>query len=349
MYYINKDNQFNSIRRVIVNDGKIVIGVDLGGTRLRTAQLDTRLHILKREEILSLAHEGLDALIERIKHQIRLVLPSDFSQVMGIGVSVPGPLNPVTGVVVAPPNLPGWHNVPLQRILQEEFSCPIYLGNDATVACLAETLRGAAQGFRHVIFITVSTGVGGGAVVDGLLLNGKSGLATEFGHLVIIADGEHVSSIEREAAGPALIRRVKRLLAEGQSSMITGMVNGNLDEIHGGHIGDAALQGDAVALDAVNYSAHIMGLGIVTLLHAFNPEVIVMGGGVVNGLGNLYLDRMWQTIRKHALDPAYWQDLVIVPATLAEDVSVIGSASLVLTKGGLTNVSEVAQLIMGQG
>ena len=116
-----------------MNDGKIVIGVDLGGTRLRTAQLDTRLHILKREEILSLAHEGLDALIERIKHQIRLVLPSDFSQVMGIGVSVPGPLNPVTGVVVAPPNLPGWHNVPLQRILQEEFSCPIYLGNDATV------------------------------------------------------------------------------------------------------------------------------------------------------------------------------------------------------------------------
>ncbi|MGV2435505.1 MAG UNVERIFIED_CONTAM: ROK family protein [Anaerolineae bacterium] len=143
------------------------------------------------------------------------------------------------------------------------------------------------KGFRHVIFITVSAGAGG-AAVDALAgpCRRRLGSATEFGHLLIIADGEHISSIEREAAGPALIRRVKRLLAEGQSSMITGMVNGNLDEIHGGHIGDAALQGDAVALDAVNYSAHIMGLGIVTLLHAFNPEVIVMGGGVVNGLGN---------------------------------------------------------------
>ncbi|MFW5696322.1 MAG: ROK family protein, partial [Phototrophicaceae bacterium] len=163
-----------------------VIGVDLGGTRLRAALLDTDFNIVKREETLTKAHEGRDATLDRIKSLIREILPEDTSTVRGIGISAPGPLNPNTGVVVAPPNLPGWQDVQLGHILKEAFDLPVYVGNDANVAMLAEAAHGSAQGYRHAIYITVSTGIGSGIVVDGRLLLGKQGLAAEAGHMVML-------------------------------------------------------------------------------------------------------------------------------------------------------------------
>ena len=148
----------------------VVIGVDLGGTRLRAGRLDKQLNILERTEMLTKADEGLDATIDRIKNIINQVLPDEQDNLLGIGVSVPGPTNPETGVVVAPPNLPGWRDVPLAKILQKEFDVPIYLGNDANVAALAEVSVGSAQGYNNVIYITVSTGIGSGIINDGRLI-----------------------------------------------------------------------------------------------------------------------------------------------------------------------------------
>ena len=154
----------------------VIIGVDLGGTRLRAGRLDLQLNILERCEMLTQAEEGLEATLHRIKDIIRKVLPDDLSTLKGIGISVPGPCNPETGVVVAPPNLPGWRDVPLRQILQDEFDIPVYLGNDANVAVLAEVAVGSAKGYRHVIYITVSTGIGSGILNDGRLILGKTGI-----------------------------------------------------------------------------------------------------------------------------------------------------------------------------
>jgi glucokinase len=322
---------------------EIIIGVDLGGTRIRVARLNHKLDILTREETLTRADEGLESTIARIIRQIRAALPADGTRIPGIGISSPGPLNPATGVIVSPPNLQGWHNVPLGDILRAEFGLPVYVGNDANVAVLAETIRGAARGFRHVVFMTVSTGIGGGVIADGKLLQGKDGLATEFGGIILVT-GERISTLEQEAAGPSLARQARRRIEAGESSTMYAMVSGDVSRIDGAVVGRAAQNGDPLALDIVRYGGHMIGLGITTLLHLFNPEIIVLGGGV-SQLGALLFDPIRETMKTYTTDEAYWRDLRIVPAELGENVSIFGAAALVITQGGVADVSEVAAKI----
>lgn len=308
---------------------KHLISIDLGGTRIRGARLDHALNILERKETYTLAHEGLEPTLERIKQMVAAVLPEDRSTVRAIGISAPGPLNPTTGVVVAPPNLYGWSNVPLADIIRDAFDLPTYVGNDANLAALAEYTRGAAKGkgYRHVIFITHSTGIGSGIITDGKLLLGRDGLAAEFGHIPLVIDNERVSSLELEAAGPDMAMQAARRIEAGEKSSLSDMVNGDLDKLNGGHVGRAAQAGDALALEIVRRSGRLMGLGIVTLLHLFNPEMVIIGGGVSN-LGDLIFDPMREAINRHAQNPLYVKDLEIVPAALGEDVSVIGAGAL---------------------
>lgn len=321
---------------------EVIIGVDLGGTRIRAARLDMNLHILKRVETLTRAAEGLELTLERIKDQIRQVMPEDASTVMGIGISAPGPLNPLTGVVVAPPNLPGWHEVPLGDILHQEFGVPVYVGNDANVAVLAEVMRGAARGFRHAIYLTISTGIGSGMIIDGRLLLGREGLAAEAGHMIMLVE-DRVSTLEKEAAGPSMAAQAVRRINGGETSLIAELVNGDLSKVTGSTVGQAAQRGDALALSIVERAGKIVGMGIVSLLHIFNPEIVVVGGGVSN-LGDLIFKPMRDAIEQHAIDAAYWRDLRIEMPGLAEDVSIIGAAVLVATRGGVRKIDE----IMGQ-
>jgi glucokinase len=321
----------------------IIIGVDLGGTLIRAARLDQHLHILAREETLTLADQGLQATLERIKNLIRVILPQDGARVAGIGISAPGPLNPATGVVVAPPNLPGWHNVHLRDLLHEAFGVPVYVGNDANVAALAETARGAAHGFRHVIYITVSTGIGGGVITDGRLLLGKEGLAAEVGHMVMVVDGA-VTTLEKEAAGPALARQARARIEKGEASLIRDSVKGDLSRITGKTVGLAAEAGDALALEVVRHGGRMVGLGITTLLHLFNPEIVVIGGGV-SKLGDLLFIPMREAYQHCAIDASYWRDLRLERSALGDDVSIVGAAALVVTHGGLKDVGQaIAQL-----
>ena len=320
----------------------VMISVDLGGTRVRSARLDHQLNILERHETLTLADEGLEATLDRVKDLIQNVWPQNEDCVVGIGVSAPGPLNPTTGVVVAPPNLPGWHNVPLKDQIEDAFGVPVYVGNDANVAALAETARGAARGYRHVIYITVSTGIGSGMIIDGRLLLGKEGLAGEAGHIVIVTTSDRVTDLEEEAAGPALADQARAQINAGVSSTILDLVAGDLDRITGKHVGQAAAQGDSLALGIVQRAGRLLGLGVVSLLHLFNPEILVIGGGV-SKTGELLFAPMRAAIQEHALDTAYWQNLSIEQAALDEDVSIIGAAVLVITQGGQTSLAEVLE------
>lgn len=316
-----------------------IIGVDLGGTRIRAARLDAGLNVVQRVETRTLADEGLEPTLQRIKEQIRQVLPSD-GDVAGIGLSAPGPLNPQTGVVVAPPNLPGWHDVPLGRILKDEFNVPVYIGNDANVAALAEVTRGAAQGYRHAIYITVSTGIGSGIIVDGRLLLGNVGLAAEAGHMVMIVE-DRVSTLELEAAGPDMAEQAVKRIKAGAKSVMYEMVRGDFSKLEGSTVGRAAIKGDPLALEIVRRGAKLVGLGIVNLLHLFNPEIIVIGGSVTTNLKDIMFPPMWEAIKTHTIDDDYWKDLQIVLPELGEDVSVIGAAVLAVTHGGVDNIDSI--------
>src|SRR5258706_6799754 len=186
---------------------EVFIGIDLGDMRIRAARLPATLEIEERVETSSLAHEGPEAVIQRLFLQAEAVWPKDGTKVVGVGISAPGPVNPKTGVVVKPPNLDGWHNVPLREICHGRFGVETYLGNDANVAALAETELGAARGFQDVLFLTISTGIGGGVITSGKVLVGSEGLGAECGHVVMIVGDEQVSTFEKEAAGPAIARQ----------------------------------------------------------------------------------------------------------------------------------------------
>jgi glucokinase len=300
------------------------------------------LQIVKRVETLTQADEGLEPTLGRIKDQVRAVLPED-GKLAGIGISAPGPLNPKTGVVVAPPNLPGWHDVPLGDILHEAFNVPVYVGNDANVAVLAESVRGAARGKRHAIYITISTGIGSGMIVDGRLLLGKMGLAAEAGHMVMLV-GDRVSTLELEAAGPDMAAQAVRRIKGGEKSLISELAGGDLDAVEGSTVGKAAEQGDALALDVVRYCGRIVGMGMVNLLHLFNPEIIVIGGGVTK-LGDKLFGPMREAIETYSIDDDYWNDLIITEPELGEDVSIVGAAVLVVTRGGVEDVIQVSEKI----
>jgi glucokinase len=325
-----------------------IIGVDLGGTNVRAARLDDRLQIEQREQENTRSSEGFEATIQRIKDLIRRVIPEDKSNVAGIGISAPGPLNPITGVVVAPPNLAGWHNVPLGDILREEFQVPVYVGNDANVAAIAEVALGAAQGYRFAIYLTLSTGIGSGIIDEGRLILGKEGLGAEAGHLPLLLENERVSTLEKEAAGRALAKQVRAKIAAGAASALlepmNSMTEKEWERVGATHIGEAAAAGDALALEVVQRCGKVVGLGIVSLLHLFNPEIIVIGGGV-SRMGNLLFDPIQETVQTHALDKAYWEHLKIVPAILGDNVSIIGAGALVLTKGGTADISTVLRAL----
>jgi glucokinase len=318
---------------------EVVIGVDLGGTRIRAARLDARLTVLERVETPTLAHEGLEPTIERIKALIRQVWPAAGETVTGIGISAPGPLNPKTGVVVAPPNLPGWHNIPLGDLLHETFHVPVYVGNDANVAALAEAVLGAGRGYRHVIYLTVSTGIGSGIIIDGEMLLGRDGLAAEAGHMVMLV-GDRVSTLETEAAGPDMAAQAVARIRAGEVSIISEMVDGDLDNVTGGIVGHAAQEGDALARSILARSGRLVGLGIVNLLHLFNPDIVIVGGGVTHA-GDLLFRPMRAAIEHYSIDEAYWRDTLIVTPALGEDVSVMGAAVLAATKGGVEDVASV--------
>ncbi|MYH64031.1 MAG: ROK family protein [Chloroflexi bacterium] len=312
---------------------KEIITVDLGGTQLRAARYDSALNLLAREHTLTGADDGLEAVLARIKAIIRLVMPANRERVESIGISAPGPLNSKTGVIVAPPNLPGWHDVPLGAIIEAEFGLPTYIGNDANVAALAEASQGAAQGCRHVCYITVSTGIGSGIICDGRLVTGHAGLAAELGHIPIIVDGGRVSSIELEAAGPAIARQARQAIRAGGNSDMLAVAAGELERLDARAVGMSAARGDALAVELLAYAGRIIGLGIVTVLHLFNPQIIVIGGGV-SKTGELLFAPIRETVRDHALDSAFTAGLRIEAAALGDDVALVGAAALAATQGG---------------
>lgn len=317
-----------------------IIGVDLGGTRMRVAVLDEHCNLLHRVEQPTRAHEGVKVALPRLLDLVASVVDEWDEPITGIGVSSPAPIDPATGEILSPPNLPGWHRVAVGKEIEQRTGITTFPGNDANVAALAEVYKGAARGHTDAVYITVSTGIGGGVVLNGRLFVGGSGLGGEIGHIVILADGERVSTLELEAAGPALARRARALIEQGAASLITELVAGDLSAIEGATVGQAAQQGDPLALEIVERAGRIVGYGITTLMHILNPTIFVVGGGVTK-LGDLLFTPMRQAACEQVIDPQYCKDVAIVPAELGDDVAIIGAATLALTELDIIDLAHV--------
>jgi len=298
------------------------------------AALSGGRQVVARHSEPTKAAEGLESVVKRMVASIRSVgEEAGWDRVKAIGVSAPGPLDPWRGVIMWAPNLPGWKDVPLGERLSQAVDRPIFLGNDANLAALAEHRHGAGQGYSDMIYITVSTGIGGGIISDGRLIIGRKGLGAEVGHMTVEAHGPvcncgNIGCLETMASGTALARQAREIVAAGIRTRIAELVGGDAERVTAKIIHDAADDGDPVAVELWRKAGVYLGVGMVNMMYLFGPGVIVIGGGLTKA-GDLLLAPMRVTIRQRIRE-VYWRECPIVAPTLGDDVSLIGAATWAL-------------------
>ncbi len=321
---------------------RFVLGIDIGGTNLvvgSVAEDGSALHALGTAP--TQAESGATAVVDRLVDlaqrtiaQTRREVPG--AEIAGVGVGAPGPLDTKSGVVLLTPNL-GWVNMPLRQIIHERLGLQAALDNDANCAVLGEWWVGAARGARHAIGITIGTGIGGGLVLDGRLYHGASDVAGEIGHATIDTEGRrckcgNYGCLEAYASGPNIAVRAVEALQAGADSLLSKKVGGELSMITAQTVYEAAQEGDELALEVVNDTAKFLGAGIANLLNVFNPEVVVVCGGVTLAGDHLFVP-LRREVARRAFKPAV-QACRIVPGELINTAGVYGAARVFLDQTG---------------
>jgi len=309
-----------------------VIAIDLGGSKILSAVVNRRGEIVARDLRPTQAARGVRAVIEAVAASACAAeeqsgLSRD--QIGGIGLGAAGISNPVTGVVYLSPNLPDWRNVPVRDMVAEATWIQVFLINDANAAALGEMRYGAAKGCRNFVFVTISTGIGGGIITDGKLYTGASGMAGEIGHITVEPDGPPCNCggagcWELYASGSALARRAREEIERGEKTCLMEMAGGDPRKIDAPLVKKAVERGDTLAQKLVAEAARYLGIGLGSLINVFNPELIVIGGGF-SGMGDMLLKPAFAEARRRSYRDAY--DAVrFALAGLGGDAGVIGAA-----------------------
>ncbi|MFQ6100862.1 MAG: ROK family protein [Anaerolineae bacterium] len=313
-----------------------VIGIDLGGTKIRTALVDSAGKIIAHDRRETLAKEGLEAVIGRMLESARQVMAqagAKQSQVAAVGIGAPGPLDIETGILVAPPNFPDWERVPLKRLIEDGLGITAFIENDANAAALGEHRFGAGQGVEHMIYVTVSTGIGGGLILDGRLYHGANGMAGEIGHMTIVPYGPlcgcgNRGCLEVLASGMAIAHQARERVARGVPTLLADLAEGDLERITAKLVATAADQGDGEAQKILAEAMDYLGIGMANLVNLFNPQLIVIGGGLTN-IGDALFEPVRRQIDRRAFRvPA--QTVRVVPAALGDNVGALGAAAVAL-------------------
>jgi glucokinase len=315
-----------------------IIGVDLGGTNIVAGAMtvDGSRHLAMRS-ISTNSAAGDEAVAERIVGLVEGVFLDAISETgatrhdfIGIGIGAPGPLDRERGIVLVAPNL-GWKDFPLRDRIHERLHLPTTLDNDANCATFGEWWQGAARGGRNVIGLTIGTGIGGGLILNGALFHGSSDMAGEIGHTTIDLNGRHCKCgnygcLEAYASGPAIATRAREVLVREESeSMMPKMVGGRLDTITAQTVYDAAKAGDQVANEIVRDTARYLGAGIANLLNTFNPDIVVVAGGVTAAGDALFIP-LRAEVRRRAFMPAV-RAVRIVSGELPGTAGVVGAVA----------------------
>ncbi len=305
-----------------------IIGVDLGGTQIRAVLADTTGCIVNRMQALTEAHQGPQAVIDRVVQaieQMRATLPPD-GVVRGIGLGAPGPLDPVSGVLFSAPNMHGWNHVPLRDILAERTGLPVTLSNDANAAVLAEWYFGGGIGYRHIVYITISTGIGSGVIMDGRLLLGRLGSGAELGQTMLDDGGGPGRSWEQVASGTAMRAAAVEWMARDPNTLLHHIATPQT--VTSADVALAAAQGDGLCQRLMDREGDLLGLGLVNALHLYSPEIILVGGSVVTANPSL-LERARCVVQERVISDIY-RSVPIEVSRLGGDVGLLGAVSLLL-------------------
>ena len=312
-----------------------VIGVDLGGTKLLAGAVDPALdvrHRATRSARAATASEILDRVVAAVT-EVREALEGDSLPVLGVGFGIPCLLDRGRGIAVSAVNLP-LVDLPFGDLMAERLDVPVFVDNDATAAMLAEWRFGAAHGARDAALLTIGTGIGGGLVVNGELARGSLGAGAELGHMVIDLDGPRCQGncpnrgcLEALASGTALAREAQRLAREYPGSRL-GRALADGVQIGGHLVTELAHDGDAAAIDALELTGRRLGVGVANLVNMLNPDVVVIGGGVV-AAGELLLAPVREVVAERALSPSR-EHVRILPARFGAESGLLGAATLAL-------------------
>ena len=313
-----------------------VLAVDIGGTKIIIAIISHDGLILAEDRCLTLADEGVQAVIERLFVAMDSLLSQnnmESSQLGGIGIAAAGAIDSGRGLITVSPNLSGWRDVLLGGIVREKYRVDTFLVNDASAAALGEHRFGAGRGLSNLVLLTLGTGIGGGIVINGELYLGACGSAAEIGHMIIDINGPECACgnrgcLEALASGTAIARDAIRRISEGEKSSLAEMVGGDIESITAERVETAARNGDSLALDVFSKAANYLGVGMVNLVNIFNPEMIVLGGGMAK-LGDLLIGPAKRVVAEKAF-PISAQAVRIVTAQLGEEAGVYGAAVFAL-------------------
>ena len=294
----------------------VVIGLDIGGTKLAGEVLDRQAQLLERRERPTRAAEGAQVSLGQVWEILEELreAAAKHGTLDGVGICAPGPLNPETGVIFNPTNMPGWVDVPLAAEVIRRFQVPCRVENDANGAGLAEALFGAGRGFRSVFYVTLSTGIGTGIILDGKVYHGKNGAAGEGGHVTIdyrspaVCNCGSIGCIEALASGTSISRRAGRTAEE---------------------LARDAAAGDQSALRVLDETGEMLGAWLGSVVSLLDPDVIVIGGGV-SRIGEPLFRKIRDTVPKRTINP-FAAATPIVPALLDRDVGIYGGAAVILS------------------
>lgn len=315
---------------------KFIVGIDIGGTNVVVGAVPedgSALYGLQQEP--TRAAEGPDGVVHQVSRLVRAAIAEARVQtgadvnVVGLGIGSPGPLNTSSGVVLLTPNL-GWRNFPLRDRVSAAVGLPATLDNDANCGVFGEWWRGAAQGARIVIGFTIGTGIGGGIVLDGKIFHGASDVAGEFGHMTIDPSGRrcgcgNYGCLEAYASGPAIAARAMEGVAAGLPSRLREYANGSNGPLTAQEVYRAAADGDEFAREVVKDTARFLGIGVANLANVFNPEVVVVLGGVTQA-GDQLFGPLRAEVARRAFRPAV-EALRIVPGALPGTAGVFGAVA----------------------
>lgn len=313
--------------------GRVWVGFDLGGTKMNAVLFDRKFEPLSRRRKKTKGSEGATAGIERIRLTIEKLLEEAGltpAQLGAIGVGCPGPLDLDEGVILAAPNL-GWKDVPLKKILEREFGCPVRICNDVDAGVYGEYRFGAADGARTALGVFPGTGVGGGLIYQGEIFRGAHASCLEIGHVPVVLDGAlcgcgRRGCLETVASRLAMSAEIAKAAYRGQAPHILSVAGTDLANLRSGTIQEAIEAGDTIVESIVRDGARFLGFALAGAVNLLAPDVIVLGGGLVEALPRIYMDEVGAALQRHVM-PSYQKTFELRVAKLKDDAGAMGAAA----------------------
>jgi glucokinase len=311
-----------------------VVGVDMGGTKILAGVVTEEGSIIGMAKRATKPADGADKVIERIARTVQDAVANaklELDDIVGIASGTPGPLDPDTGIVISAPNL-GWDNVPLAKLLSRALDMPVFIENDVNIGTLGEAVLGAGKGVKDLVGIFVGTGIGGGIILDGMLWQGWRKTAGDVGHMILLPEGPlcgcgRRGCAESLASRTAIERDILAGIALGRESLVPEILKReDKTRLTSGVLAEALKKGDPLVGEVIGRAQYYLGLLVASIVNFIDPEMMILGGGVVEALGDDFLVPIRRVAYQYFINQRNAKDVKIVPAKLGDNAGVLGAA-----------------------